>query len=43
LFLRGMVGVDTPVTDGVRNGVLAWRPSTQTILAVDAILGGDAL
>ena len=40
LFVRGMVGVDTPVVDGVRNGVLAWRPSTQTILAVDAILGG---
>jgi exodeoxyribonuclease V beta subunit len=43
LFLRGMVGVDTPIVDGVRNGVLAWRPSTQTILSVDAILGGDAL
>jgi exodeoxyribonuclease V beta subunit len=43
LFLRGMVGVDTPIVDGVRNGVLAWRPSTQTILAVDAILGGDVL
>jgi hypothetical protein len=26
--------------DGIRNGVLAWRPSTRTILAVDAILGG---
>jgi exodeoxyribonuclease V beta subunit len=40
LFVRGMVGVDTPVVNGIRNGVLAWRPSTQTILAVDAILGG---
>jgi exodeoxyribonuclease V beta subunit len=40
LFVRGMVGVDTPVVDGIRNGVLAWRPSTQTIIAVDAILGG---
>jgi exodeoxyribonuclease V beta subunit len=40
LFVRGMVGMDTPVVDGMRNGVLVWRPSTQTILAVNAILGG---
>ena len=41
LFVRGMVGTETPTTGGVRNGVLSWRPSSQTILAVNAILGGD--
>jgi len=40
LFLRGMVGEQTPIVDGVRNGVLSWRPSSETILKTDAILGG---
>jgi exodeoxyribonuclease V beta subunit len=26
LFLRGMTGPDTPVADGMRHGVFAWRP-----------------
>ena len=41
LFVRGMVGSETPTLDGVRNGVLSWRPSSQTILAANAILGGE--
>ena len=41
LFLRGMVGVETPLTDGVRNGVFTWRPSTRTIMKVNSLLGGE--
>jgi len=42
LFVRGMVGNETPMSGGSRNGVLAWRPSTETILKVNALLGGDS-
>jgi exodeoxyribonuclease V beta subunit len=42
LFVRGMVGNETPLVDGTHNGVLAWRPSTQTILNVSGLLGGEA-
>jgi exodeoxyribonuclease V beta subunit len=42
LFVRGMVGDETPLVNGTHNGVLAWRPSTQTILNISALLGGDA-
>jgi exodeoxyribonuclease V beta subunit len=42
LFVRGMVGSETPLVNGTHNGVLAWRPSTQTILNVSALLGGEA-
>jgi hypothetical protein len=42
LFVRGMVGSETPIVNGTRNGVLAWRPSTQTILTINALLGGEA-
>lgn len=38
LFLRGMVGADTPVVGGAPNGVLGWRPSSETILRVNSIL-----
>jgi exodeoxyribonuclease V beta subunit len=41
LFLRGMVGLETPLVNGIRNGVLAWRPSTNTILKVNSLLGGE--
>ena len=41
LFVRGMVGSETPLVNGTRNGVLAWRPSTQTILTINALLGGE--
>jgi exodeoxyribonuclease V beta subunit len=42
LFVRGMVGSETPLSNGSRNGVLAWRPSTESILKVNALLGGDS-
>ena len=42
LFVRGMVGPETPIVNGIHNGVLAWRPSTQTILNISALLGGEA-
>jgi exodeoxyribonuclease V beta subunit len=42
LFVRGMVGHETPIVNGTHNGVLAWRPSTQTILTINALLGGEA-
>jgi len=38
LFVRGMVGAETPVVEGVPNGVLGWRPSSETILRVNSIL-----
>jgi exodeoxyribonuclease V beta subunit len=41
LFVRGMVGGDTPLVDGTRNGVMAWRPSTQVILRINSLLGGE--
>jgi exodeoxyribonuclease V beta subunit len=41
LFVRGMVGSGTPLLSGSRNGVLAWRPSTESILQVNALLGGE--
>jgi exodeoxyribonuclease V beta subunit len=40
LFLRGMTGVDTPVLDGKRNGVFAWRPSAETVLKVSGLFNG---
>jgi exodeoxyribonuclease V beta subunit len=42
LFVRGMVGADTPLRDGVRDGVCVWRPRTAAVLAADAVLRGGA-
>ena len=41
LFVRGMIGSETPIMNGIRNGVFAWRPSTETILKVSSLLGGN--
>lgn len=41
LFLRGMVGAATPVVDGTRTGVFAWRPSSELILRTSDLLRGD--
>ena len=41
LFVRGMVGSKTPLSNGSHNGVMAWRPSTESILKVNALLGGE--
>ena len=35
LFLRAMVGPDTPRVGGVPNGVCSWRPSISAIVAID--------
>jgi exodeoxyribonuclease V beta subunit len=43
LFLRGMAGPDTPLRDGVRDGVCMWRPATATILAADDALRDGVL
>lgn len=37
LFVRGMVGVDTPADDDGVTGVFAWRPPEATIAAIDAL------
>ena len=39
LFVRGMTGPDTPVIDGVRNGVFAWRPPSALVLEASNYLG----
>jgi len=41
LFLRGMVGPDTPLSEGVRDGVCVWRPRMEAVLAADAVLAGS--
>ena len=42
LFVRGMIGPDTAVRDGQRNGVFAWRPSSELIVAASKLLGGQS-
>ncbi len=40
LYLRGMVGPETPVVDGVPCGVFSWRPPAALVLELSAILDG---
>ena len=42
LFVRGMIGPDTAVIDDQRNGVFAWRPSSELIVAASKLLGGQS-
>jgi exodeoxyribonuclease V beta subunit len=42
LFVRGMAGPDTPLRDGVRDGVCVWRPHVAAVLAADTVLRGGA-
>lgn len=42
LFVRGMIGPDTAVIDGQRNGVFVWRPSSELIVAASKLLGGQS-
>ena len=37
LFVRGMVGPDTPVVRGVAHGVFSWRPPASAIVALDRL------
>jgi exodeoxyribonuclease V beta subunit len=39
LFVRGMVGADTPVIDGGRTGVFVWGPHPDLVLDVDRLFG----
>ncbi|MBT5137441.1 MAG: exodeoxyribonuclease V, partial [Acidimicrobiaceae bacterium] len=41
LFVRGMVGPDTPTTDGVPNGVFSWRPASDLIIELSDLLDGS--
>jgi exodeoxyribonuclease V beta subunit len=40
LYLRGMVGPETPVVDGVPCGVFSWRPPVALVEDLSAILDG---
>ncbi|HET7689457.1 MAG TPA: UvrD-helicase domain-containing protein [Nocardioidaceae bacterium] len=40
LFLRGMCGPDTPVSDGVPAGVFSWRPPAQLVVELSELLDG---
>jgi exodeoxyribonuclease V beta subunit len=40
LFVRGMCGPDTPVVDGARCGVMAWRPPDALVVELSALLAG---
>jgi hypothetical protein len=37
-----MIGPDTTVIDRQRNGVFAWRPSSELIVAASKLLGGQS-
>ncbi len=41
LFLRGMCGPGTPAVGGVPAGVFSWRPPTELMLALSALLDGS--
>ena len=40
LFLRGMCGPDTPITDGHPAGVFSWRPPAELVCALSDLLDG---
>lgn len=40
LFVRGMCGPDTPVVEGMRCGVFAWRPPAALVAGVSDLLDG---
>ena len=40
LFIRGMCGPDTPVTDGQRAGVFGWHPPAALVAALSDLLDG---
>ena len=42
LFVRGMIGPNTAAIAGHRNGVFAWRPSSELIVAASKLLGGQS-
>jgi exodeoxyribonuclease V beta subunit len=42
LFVRGMVGPGTPVVDGMPCGVMTWRPPTELVVGLSALIDGRA-
>ena len=40
LFVRGMVGAETPVVDDVPTGVMSWRPPPALVVALSDLLAG---
>ena len=40
LYLRGMAGADSPVTDGHPDGVFSWPPPVSLVLAMSDLLDG---
>ncbi|HSJ35919.1 MAG TPA: UvrD-helicase domain-containing protein [Acidimicrobiia bacterium] len=40
LFVRGMIGPDTPVIDGERCGVTRWQPPPEMIVSLSDLLAG---
>jgi exodeoxyribonuclease V beta subunit len=43
LFLRGMVGPDTPAIDGVPYGVFSWKPPTELVIDLSDLLHGQVV
>ncbi len=41
LFVRGMCGPDTPVTDGHPAGVFGWQPPAALVIAISDLLDGQ--
>lgn len=41
LFVRGMVGAETPLVDGSPCGVFAWRPPAALVEALSEVLDGE--
>jgi len=41
LFVRGMCGPDTPVTDGTPAGVFSWRPPAALVIALSDLIDGQ--
>jgi exodeoxyribonuclease V beta subunit len=42
LYVRGMLGPETPVVDGQPTGVFSWEPPAALVLALSDLLAGDA-
>ena len=40
MFVRGMVGPDTPTLDGTPHGLAAWRPPCELVVALSQLLDG---
>ncbi len=41
LFVRGMIGSETPITDGIPDGLFDWQPPISLITALSDLLAGS--